>query len=206
MSGVAYSIQHYVDDLRTIVAEAANEGEIVDRVKPLAKRLAAAPGWLRPEHRQCNPEQGFGVHLLHEEPDHSLAVFVIAWLPDRGTLPHNHKTWAVVVGLEGQERESFWLRRDDGSRLGHAEIERAGERLMREGDVSACLPEDIHGVWNCGGATSLSLHTYGRHINHTGRSEFDPLTSEERPMIVAVERSRETDAAGRGQPQSSSSS
>lgn len=197
MSGVAYSIRDYVEDLRTIVADGRSEREIVERVKPLARRLAAAPGWLRPEHRECNPEQGFGVHLLHEEPGHDLAVFVIAWLPDRGTLPHNHKTWAVVVGLEGQERESFWERRDDGSRPGHARIERAGERLMREGDVSACLPDEIHSVWNCGGSTSLSLHTYGRHINFTGRSEFDPATNEERPMIVAVERSPQPQMAGR---------
>jgi len=196
MSGLAYGIRNYVEDLRTIVADASCESDIVARVRPLAKRLAGAPGWLKPEHRQCNPEQGFGVHLLHEEPDHDLAVFVIAWLPDRGTLPHNHKTWAVVVGLEGQERESSWRRRDDGSRPGHAEIERSGERLMREGDVSVCLPEDIHSVWNCGGATSLSLHTYGRHINFTGRSEFDPATNQERPMIVAVERSPQLQAAG----------
>ena len=186
MSGVAYSIHHYVEDLRAVVAEARHEREVVARVRPLAKRLAEAPGWLKPDYWQCDPEQGFGVHLLHDEPDYSLAVFVIAWLPDRGTLPHNHKTWAVVVGLHGQERESFWRRLDNGTRPGHAEIERTAERLMGAGDVSALLSDDIHSVWNCGGATSMSLHTYGRHINFTGRSEFDPMTKEERPMIVSV--------------------
>ncbi|HEY0325114.1 MAG TPA: hypothetical protein VGC46_03945, partial [Allosphingosinicella sp.] len=115
-----------------------------------------------------------------------------------------HKTWAGGVGLEGPERESFWRRRDDGSRPGHVEIERAGERLMREGDVSACLPEDIHSVWNCGGAISMSLHTYGRHINFTGRSEFDPATNEERPMIVSVAQGHAASAAGPGQSSSSS--
>ena len=40
------------------------------------------------------------MHLLHEEPNHDLAVFVLTWLPDRGTMPHNHMTWAVVAGIE----------------------------------------------------------------------------------------------------------
>jgi len=48
------------------------------------------------------------------------------------------------------------------------------------------MPEDIHGVWNVGAGPSMSLHTYGRHINFTGRSEFDPATGRERPMIVQV--------------------
>jgi hypothetical protein len=33
----------------------------------------------------------------------------------------------------------------------------------------------------------MSLHTYGRHINFTGRSEFDPEGKREKPYIVKVE-------------------
>ena len=28
----------------------------------------------------------------------------LAWLPGRGTPPHDHGTWAIVVGVEGEER------------------------------------------------------------------------------------------------------
>jgi len=58
---------------------------------------------------------------------------------------------------------------------------------MTAGDVATCLPNDIHTVWNVGDDVSLSLHTYGRHINFTGRSEFDPEKDEERPYIVIVD-------------------
>ena len=58
---------------------------------------------------------------------------------------------------------------------------------MTAGGSSACLPDDIHSVWNVGDEISLSLHTYGRHINHTGRSEFDPEARAERPFVVKVE-------------------
>jgi predicted metal-dependent enzyme (double-stranded beta helix superfamily) len=182
----AYSLEQYVRDLRTITAEETDPERITERVAPLAMKFAQAPGWLRPEHWECDPEQGFGVHLLHEEPNHDLAVFVLSWLPNRGTTPHNHKTWAVVVGMEGQEQEVNYDRLDDGSRRGFADLRRGGAQVMTAGDVARCYPEHIHSVWNVGQDISLSLHTYGRHINYTGRSEFDVERKLEKPYLVKV--------------------
>src|SRR6476619_7139614 len=116
-----YSLDQYVRDLRTVTAEETDPIKIANRVAPLAKKSAQTPGWLRPEYRECDAEQGFGVHLLHEEPNHDLAIFVVSWLPNRGTTPHNHKTWAVVVGMEGEEKEISYDRLDDGATAGHAD-------------------------------------------------------------------------------------
>jgi predicted metal-dependent enzyme (double-stranded beta helix superfamily) len=182
----SYSLDQYVNDLRAITAAETDPVRITDRVAPLAKKFAAQRDWLRPEHWQCDPEQGFGVHLLHEEPNHDLAVFVLSWLPNRGTTPHNHKTWAVVVGMEGQEQEVNWDRLDDGHKPGYAELKRGGGQVMTTGDVARCYPEHIHSVWNVGSGVSMSLHTYGRHINYTGRSEFDPARRLEKPYVVKV--------------------
>ena len=33
---------------------------------------------------------------------------------------------------------------------------------------------------------SMSLHTYGRHINYTGRSEFDVERKREKPYVLKV--------------------
>lgn len=183
-----YNVENYVEDIRAIAAAESDPVKVAEKVKPLAKKLAAAPGWLKDEHRMANEEQGFGVHLLHEEPNHDLAVFVLTWLPDRGTMPHNHMTWAVVAGIEGEEHEVEWKRTDDGTKKGHAKLEKTGEVTLKPGEVSACKPEDIHSVWNTGTELSISLHTYGRHINHTGRSEFDPSQDLERPFEVSVSK------------------
>ena len=181
-----YTLEQYVQDLRAITAQETDPEKITERVAPLARKFAATPGWFRPEFRECDEEQGFGVHMLHEEPNHDLAVFLISWLPNRGTKPHNHKTWAVVVGMEGQEQEVNWDRLDDGSKPGHAELELGGKHVMTAGDVARCYPEHIHSVWNVGKELSMSLHTYGRHINYTGRSEFDPARNLEKPFMVKV--------------------
>ena len=143
---------------------------------------------MKDEYRGVNEEQGYGVHLLHEEPNHDLAVFVLTWLPNRGTKPHNHLTWAVVAGIEGEEHEVEWRRIDDGSKPGYAKLEKVGEQTLRPGQVTACRPEDIHSVWNTGNEVSISIHTYGRHINHTGRSEFDPEQNLERAFEVSVSK------------------
>ena len=182
-----YTLEQYVADLRAIAAQETDPVRITDRVAPLAQKFAKAPGWFRPEFRQCDPEQGFSLHILHEEPDHDLAVFLISWLPDRGTTPHNHKTWAVVVGMEGSEQEVNYERLDDGSRPGYADLKPGETQVMKAGDVARCYPEHIHSVWNVGKGISMSLHTYGRHINYTGRSEFDPEAKREKPYIVKVE-------------------
>ncbi len=184
----AYTVKAYVEDMRAIAASEPDPMKVAEQVKPLAKRLAAAPGWLTDEHRRVNEEQGFGVHLLHEEPNHDLAVFVLTWLPDRGTLPHNHKTWAVVAGIEGEEHEIEWSRVDDGAKPGYAKLVKSGEVTLKAGETSVCKPDDIHSVWNTGSEISISLHTYGRHINYTGRSEFDPSKDLERPFEVAVSK------------------
>lgn len=117
-----YSVENYVRDIRQIVAEESEIEAITDRIKPLALRLASDPNWFEDKYRYTDPEQGVGLHLLHEEENHDLAVFAIAWAPGRGVEAHNHKTWAVVSGIEGQEHETNYKRLDDGSKPGFADL------------------------------------------------------------------------------------
>jgi predicted metal-dependent enzyme (double-stranded beta helix superfamily) len=124
------------------------------------------------------------VHLLHEEADHSLAVFAIAWLPGRGAPPHNHGAWAVVAGVDGLETNTFWQRLDDGSRPGYAEISKNGEKVFGPGEVVAFLPHDIHSVTNETPAVTVSLHVYGKHLNYTARSQYDATARTETPFLI----------------------
>lgn len=184
MSDESYTLEQYVGDLREIAATSSDNREIIGKVRPLARRLALSKTWLEPEHYECNEEQGFGVHLLHEEPDHTLAVFAVSWLPGRGAPPHNHGTWAVVAGVDGPEENTFWDRVDDGTRDGHAEITERASKAFAEGEVVALEPDHIHSVMNRTDAVTVSLHTYGMHVNHTGRSQFDVEQKREIPFVV----------------------
>lgn len=182
----SYSLDNYVEDLRRIAGETDDEATIFEQLGPCASRFALNKSWVKPEHYKTDDEQGFGVHLLHEEPDHSLAVFLIAWQPGRGAAAHDHGTWAVVAGIEGNERNVRYKRLDDRSKPGYVELEVKGENMAGPGELVCVKKAGIHAVWNDTDNVTLSLHTYGRHINHTGRSIFDPEKGTEEPFIVKV--------------------
>ncbi len=187
MKSDSYSLGHYIDDLRKITAETADEDEILRRVGPLAQRVVADKSWLQAKYYETDEEQGFGVHLLHEEPDHSLAVLLVNWLPGRGTPPHDHGTWAVVAGIEGVERNIRFHRLDDGARPDYARLEVKHEFDANEGDLVCMKTGGIHQVNNQTERMTLSLHTYGRHINHTRRSQFNLDTNERKEFLVRIE-------------------
>jgi len=182
-----YTVARYVEDLRCIAGEAESEDDIIGRVAPLARRLALDGNWLESKHFDTNAEQGFGVHLLHEEPDHTLAVFVVSWLPNRGAPPHDHGTWAVVAGVRGVERNLRYRRVDDGSRQGYAELEIKHRLDAGEGELICMKSGGIHSVHNETDDTTISLHTYGKHVNFTNRSQFDLESGACKSFIVEVE-------------------
>lgn len=185
----SYTPGAYRADLRKIVSEEAENTKITARIKPLAEKLAADTSWFKDEYRTIDEKQGFGLHLLFEEDNHDLAAFVIAWAPGKGLSAHNHKTWAVVSGIEGQEEETNYNRLDDGGKTGYAKLEKTHVETLYPGNAVCCMPEDIHSVWNNGEQIAVSLHTYGRHLNHTGRSLFNTEDNTETPCIVTVQDS-----------------
>lgn len=189
MDADRYSIPQLAADLRQIRDQSKDERKLLSRVRPLAHRAALSRTlWLEDRMYEADSGQGFGVYLLHEEPDHALAIFAVSWLPNRGTPPHDHGTWAVVAGVDGPEKNEFFERVDDRSRPGYAELRKIGEKVFEFGDVVAMPKGTIHSVWNETGAVTVSLHIYGTHINHTGRSQFDPEKRTETPFILKVDR------------------
>jgi len=182
----AYRLEDYVEDLRRITRETDDEDEIIRQVGPQAQRLVLDKSWLEEKHYDADPEQGFGVHLLHEESDHTLAVFLVSWLPGHGAPPHDHGTWAVVAGVEGTERNIRYNRLDDESRPDYAELSTKHDFDAGEGELICMRTGGIHSVHNNTDKIALSLHTYGKHINHTNRSQFDPGTNTKKDFILNV--------------------
>jgi predicted metal-dependent enzyme (double-stranded beta helix superfamily) len=183
----AYSIAQLAGDLRKLSEQTKDEREILSRARPLVRRAALAKdSWLKPHMYEADPEQGFGVHLLHEEPDHTLAIFAVSWLPGRATPPHDHGTWALVAGVDGPEMNKFFERIDDRTRPGHAQLKKIGEKVFGEEEVVAMPTGGIHIVRNETDKVTLSLHVYGKHINFTGRSQFDPEKQTENPFVLRL--------------------
>jgi predicted metal-dependent enzyme (double-stranded beta helix superfamily) len=180
MGRLSASLTQLVEEMHRVTSETEDAGTIVNGLSPAVRAAALAKDWVEERHFDCDPEQGFGVHLLHEEADHSLAVLAVAWLPGRSAPVHDHGTWAVVVGVEGVERNRHWRRKDDGSQPGYADVREIGDDLIGPGQVLPMLPAAIHSVANETDAKTLSLHVYGTHPNYTSRSQFDVDAKTER--------------------------
>lgn len=160
-----YSIAQLVEDLKRLSVQVKDEREIISRLRPLARRAA------------LSKETWLEARMYHADA---------AQVPDRGAPPHDHGTWAVIAGVDGPEKNEFFERADDGSRPGHAKLRKVGEKVCGVGDVVAMPRGMIHGVWNETDAVSVSLHIYGKHVNHTGRSQFDLEKQTETPFVVKM--------------------
>lgn len=118
--------------------------------------------------------QGSTMHLLSEDDDHGFALYAVAAHSDSMTPPHDHTTWAVVVGVEGSELNRHWRRVDDGTVAGEGRLEEAGVTMVEPGKGVALMPDDIHSIERAGDAPMLHFHLYGRSIEHLPeRKQFD---------------------------------
>jgi len=91
-----------------------------------------------------------------------------------------------VAGVEGVERNIWYKRIDDRSRSGHAELEIKMEKNADAGDLVCMKTGGIHMVRNETDKVTLSLHTYGKHINFTERSQFNLETNEKKDFKINV--------------------
>ncbi|MZR31059.1 cysteine dioxygenase family protein [Sneathiella litorea] len=183
----AYGLDRYIEDLRDISSKTNDQDEIFRLLTPLSRRLALDGSWVSQKYYDINPDMGYGVHLLHEEADHSLAIMAVAWEPGGSAPPHDHGTWAVVAGIDGIERNIRYNRVDDRSQSGYARLEVKHELDAGPGDVICMKDGGIHSVRNDSDIVSLSLHTYGKHFNFTDRSQYNLETNEQQDFIVPVD-------------------
>ncbi|MBM3598660.1 MAG: hypothetical protein FJX35_10635 [Alphaproteobacteria bacterium] len=184
-AAASYGLGELLAEMRRAAAATSDPRAIIKRLTAPLRRAAMDKSWLKPEHYRPAGERGIGVTLLHEEPDHALAVYVVAWPPGSSVLPHDHQTWALVAGVDGTETNVFWQRDDDGSVPGRCTVVESHRRSFGSGDVVAFLPDDIHSVQNDTDKVALSIHIYGRNLNMTGRSEFDPALGIVRPLTMS---------------------
>lgn len=177
-------------------------GAIVgDRLDPSADLLAgvaqvlvqlAARADLFPDAHFPEPAAGEQetLYLLSEDADQRNALYVWRPAPGLATAVHDHSTWVVVVGVEGEEPNTFWRRTDDGAIPGHCSLEAAGSRRVGPGQWCTLGPRDIHSVAIDGPHAIKHLHLYGRSLmDLPDRVDFDPVTGHwhvltEKPVVL----------------------
>ena len=111
-------------------------------------------------------DDGSSLYLLSEDVNHEYAFYALSETRGNMTPPHDHTTWAVIAGIEGEELNKFYDRLDNGKDEGQAQIRETHSKVVGVGTGVILLPEDIHSIHCLVEQPTLNFHFYGRSIEH----------------------------------------
>lgn len=155
-----------VDDIRAIEKRDGVTREGLERIKQRLIRLARPE--LFPESDFPPPAPGAKLksclYRVSEDPDHRFALYLNASLGGANSPTHNHTTWAVIVGVTGEELNRFYDRTPDGP------PRQKGEFVVKQGTGVCFLPEDLHSIHIQ--APLVNFHMYGLALDHLHKREY----------------------------------
>ncbi len=104
------------------------------------------------------------LYRVSEDDDRRFALYVNVATGGIGTPAHNHTTWAVIVGITGDELNRFYERTPDGG------VRETGQHMVRQGSGVAFLPDDLHSIHI--DAPLMNFHMYGLGLEQLHRREY----------------------------------
>jgi len=159
----AQRVAETIDAIRDVESSKGVNPEALDDIKGLLLNLAENKDLFPVDDFKIDPETDGNsvIYCLSEDPDHRFALYASSALPGKGVAPHNHTTWAVIVGVHGDEHNVFYERADDGTKPGEGVVEQNGEETVRHGTGVTLMPDDIHSIHVTGDIQTVHLHMYG---------------------------------------------
>jgi len=160
-------IKAVVADVRAIEEREGVTRESLEKIKQRLSRLAARQELFTAE--EFPPPAPGGklkscLYRVAEDADHRFALYVNSSLGGHSTPAHNHTTWAVIVGVSGEELNCFYDRADEGG------VREKGRAVVKQGTGVAFLPEDLHSIHIQ--APLINFHMYGLGLDQLHKREF----------------------------------
>lgn len=101
----------------------------------------------------------------------TMTLLKVCFPAGRRTPPHSHGTWAQILLLSGEEKNTLY-RNDNGK------LRRASEVTLTRGTVLPMMAETAHVAECLGSVPAIGLHVYGGDILELPRQMWDPDTLE----------------------------
>jgi predicted metal-dependent enzyme (double-stranded beta helix superfamily) len=171
-SSSVYRLYRFLTDLEDILENIEDDAHRLGAIAPLVRKLLNESPWLFLSMLEPDPETGWEIMTLYDEPSFPLTVQLVAWAGGTVSPIHNHGSWGIVALLEGQEKNTFW-RRNPQSDIPN-KIEQVGEKILSDGDILCLMPDAIHHIEAMGYKPTISLNIYGE-TNYDNRFEFNAI-------------------------------
>ncbi len=156
------AVAKMIGKIRAIEAERGVTPDALEAIKGLLFDLADRHELFPLDDFPIGPDDGNAVvYRLSEDDDHRFALYASTGMPGKGVLPHNHTTWAVIVGVHGEEHNILYERVDDGSQPGVGEVRKVQEITVSDSNGVTLMPDDIHSIHIEGEEKTVHLHMYG---------------------------------------------
>ena len=104
-----------------------------------------------------------------------ITLLKVCFPAGRRTPPHDHGTWATILLLSGEEKNTLY-RAEDGK------LRKASEVTLSRGTVLPMLGETVHVAECMGDVPAIGLHVYGGDIFELPRRMWNPQTLEAHPL------------------------
>ncbi|MEM8768257.1 MAG: cysteine dioxygenase family protein [Pseudomonadota bacterium] len=134
------------------------------------------------------------IYLLSDEADGEFSLYLISVLPLGPSPIHDHGTFAVIAGLDGEEENTIYRRVDDGSEPGKAVVKEDHRVVLKAGEAIAFMPEDIHRIKVVSETPTRHFHLYGKGFEQqSGRLEFNQKNGTTRSVsgsFIPIDESR----------------
>ena len=132
---------------------------VADALIALGQRKSLFPA----AHFPIDAARPAQVYRLAEDVDGGFALYLSAGLAGKAQPPHDHTTWAVIAGVEGNERNVLYRREKTGDAARDALVQ-TGTVDVAAGSAVVLLPDDVHTIELVGGQDGRHLHFYGRAL------------------------------------------
>ena len=155
-----------VAEVRAIERADGVTRESLEKIKRRLIRLAARQELFTA--RDFSPPEPGGkrnscLYRVSEDADHRFALYVNSSFGNYGTPAHNHSTWAVIVGVTGEELNRFYDRVEGG-------VREKGSAVVKQGTGVAFMPEDLHSIHIS--APLVNFHMYGLALEELHHREY----------------------------------
>jgi predicted metal-dependent enzyme (double-stranded beta helix superfamily) len=162
-----------VHELVTRCALARESADPLAAMREVLENLRERVGEIEQALSYVSGTGGNARQVFYRSPD--LTLLKVRFPNGRRTPPHDHGTWASILLLAGEEKNTLY-RTDGGS------LRRASEVTLTKGAILNMRAETAHVAEWLGDTPAIGLHVYGGDIFELPRRMWHPQTLEPHPL------------------------